>query len=63
MAATVVMEAAVDVAKAVPAGAVVDAAKAADPAVRAAVQVDLAAASGNFFAKRKSASFVLRRWT
>ncbi len=38
MAATVVMEAAVDVAKAVPAGAVVDAAKAADPAVRAAVQ-------------------------
>jgi hypothetical protein len=63
MAATVVTEAAVDVAKAVPEVAVVDAAKVADPAVRAGVQVDLAAASGNFFAKRKSASFVSRKWT
>jgi hypothetical protein len=62
MAATVVTEAAVDVAKAVPVVAV-DAAKVADPAVRVAVQVDLAAASGNFFAKRKFASFVSRRWT
>jgi len=63
MAATVVTEAAVDVAKAVPVEAVVGAAKVADPAVRAAVQVDLVAASGNFSARRKSASFVSRKWT
>jgi hypothetical protein len=61
-AATVVTEAAVDVAKAAPVEAA-DAAKVADPAVRAAVQVDPAAASGNFSAKRKSASFVSRKWT
>jgi hypothetical protein len=53
----------VDVAKAVPVEAVADAVKVAVPAVRAAVQVDLAAASGNFSAKRKSASFVSRKWT
>jgi hypothetical protein len=63
MVATVVTEAAVDVAKAVPVEAVADAVKVAVPAVRAAVQVDLAAASGNFSAKRKSASFVSRKWT
>ena len=62
MAATVVTEAAVDVAKAVPVVAA-DAVKVVDRAVRAAVQVDLAAASGNFSAKRKSASFVSRKWT
>ena len=63
MAAMVVTEAAVDVAKGVPVVAVADAVKVAVPAVRGAVQVDLAAASGNFSAKRKSASFVSRKWT
>jgi hypothetical protein len=58
----VVTQAAVDVAKAVPAEGAA-AAKVADPAVRAAVQADPAAASGNFSAKRKSASFVSRKWT
>jgi hypothetical protein len=57
-AATVVTEVALDVAKAVPAEAAA-AAKVADPAV----QADPAAASGNFSAKRKSASFVSRKWT
>jgi len=62
MAATVVTAAVVDVAKVVPVAAVVDVAKVADPAVRAAVQADLAAASGNFFARKKSASFASRKW-
>ena len=62
MAATVVTEAAVGVAKAVRVAAA-DAVKVVDRAVRAAVRVDLAAASGNFSAKRKSASFVSRKWT
>jgi hypothetical protein len=60
MAATVVTVVAVDVAKAVQ--VVVDAVKVVDQAARAVVQAGLAAASGNFFAKRKSASFVSRKW-
>jgi len=55
--------AAVDVAKAAQAEeAVVDAAKAVR-VDRAAVQVARAAASASISAKRKSASFVSRRWT
>ena len=63
MADMVVTAAVVDVAKAVPVAAVADAAKLADLVVRAAVQADLAAASGNFSARKKSASFVSRKWT
>jgi hypothetical protein len=62
MAATVVTAVVVDVVKVVPVVAVADAAKVADPVARAAVQVDLAAASGNFSARKKSASFVSRKW-
>jgi hypothetical protein len=62
MAATVVTAAVVDVAKVVRVVAVADAAKVADPVARAAVLVDLAAASGNFSAKRKSVSFASRKW-
>jgi hypothetical protein len=60
MAATVVTAAEADVAKVVQVAAVVDDVKVVDPAARAA---DLAAASGNFSARKKSASFVSRRWT
>jgi hypothetical protein len=60
MAATVVTAVVVDVAKAVL--VVVDAVKVVDQPARVAVQADLAAASGSFFAKRKSASFVSRKW-
>jgi hypothetical protein len=63
MAATVDMAAVVDVAKAVQAVAAVDAVKVAARAARAAAPADLAAASGNFSARKKSASFVSRRWT
>jgi hypothetical protein len=51
-----------DVARAVRAAAAVDAVKVADPEDRAVVQVDLAAASGNFSARKKSVSSVSRRW-
>ncbi len=62
MAATVVTAVVVDVVKVVPVVAVADVVKVADPAARAAVQGDLAAASGNFSARKKSASFVSRKW-
>jgi hypothetical protein len=58
MADMVVTAAVLDVAKAVP--AVADAAKV---PVQVAVQADLAAASGNFSARKKCASFVSRKWT
>jgi hypothetical protein len=54
--------AAADVARAVQVGAAVDAVKVGDPADRAVVPVDLAAASGNFSARKKSASSASRRW-
>jgi hypothetical protein len=54
--------AAVGAVKVVPA-VVVDAVKVVARAVQAAVQVGLVAASGNFSARRKSASFASRRWT
>ena len=62
MAVTVDIAAVADVAKAVQAVAAVDAVKVADPEDRAVVPVDLAAASGNFSARKKSVSSVLRRW-
>jgi hypothetical protein len=62
MADTVVTAAVVDVAKVVPVAAVADVARVVDPAVRAAVQADLAAASGSFFVRKKSASFASRKW-
>jgi cyanophycinase-like exopeptidase len=63
MAVTVDMAVVVDVAKAdqvVAAGA--DAVKVVDREDRAAVPVDLAAANGNFFARKKSASSASKRW-
>jgi hypothetical protein len=62
MAVTVDMAAVVDVAKADQAVVAVDAVKVADPADRAAVPVDLAAANGNFFARKKFASSASKRW-
>jgi hypothetical protein len=62
MAVTVDIAAVADVARAVQEGAAVDAVKVADPADRAVVLVDLAAASGNFSARKKSVSSVSRRW-
>jgi hypothetical protein len=62
MAVTVDMAAVVDVAKADQAVVAEDAVKAADPADRAAVPVDLAAANGNFFARKKFASSASKRW-
>ena len=59
MAVTVGMAAVVDVAKADQAVVAVDAVKVADPA---AVPVDLAAANGNFFARKKFASSASKRW-
>jgi len=63
MAVTVDMAAVADVAKADQVAVVVDAVKVEDREDRAAVPVDLAAASGNFSARKKSANFVSRRWT
>jgi hypothetical protein len=62
MAVTVDMAAVVDVAKADQGVVAVDAVKVADPAGRAAVPVDLAAANGNFFARKKFASSASKRW-
>jgi hypothetical protein len=62
MAVTVDIAVVVDVAKAVQAVAAVDAVKVVDPEDRAAVPVDLAAANGNFFARKKFASSASRRW-
>jgi hypothetical protein len=62
MAVTVDIAAVADVARAVQVGAAVDAVKVADPEDRAVVLVDLAAASGNFSARKKSVSSVSRRW-
>lgn len=62
MAVTVDIAAVADVARAVQAVAAVDAVKVADPEDRAVVPVDLAAASGNFSARKKSVSSVSRRW-
>jgi hypothetical protein len=62
MAVTVDIAAVADVARAVQVGAAVDAVKVADPEDRAVVPVDLAAASGNFSARKKSVSSVSRRW-
>jgi hypothetical protein len=61
MAVTVDIAAVADVARAVQVAAV-DAVKVADPEDRAAVPADLAAASGNFSARKKSVSSVSRRW-
>ena len=58
---TVDMAVAADAAKVVPVAVAADAVKAV-PVVRAADPAALAAASVNFFAKRKSASFVSKRW-
>jgi hypothetical protein len=63
MAVTVDMAAVADAAKAVQAVAAVDVVKVVDREDRAAVPVDLAAANGNFFARKKSASFVSKKWT
>jgi len=60
MAATVVTAVVEDVAKAVQ--VVVDAVKVEDREDRAAVPVDLAAANGNFFARKKFASSASKRW-
>jgi hypothetical protein len=62
MAVTVDIAAVADVARAVQVVAAVDAVKVADPEDRAVVPVDLAAASGNFSARKKSVSSVSRRW-
>ena len=62
MAVTVDIAAVADVARAVQVGAAVDAVKVADPEDRAVVPVDLAAANGNFSARKKSVSSVSRRW-
>ena len=58
---TVDMAVAADAAKVVPVAVAADAVKAV-PVVRAADPVALAAASVNFFAKRKSANSVSKRW-
>jgi hypothetical protein len=62
MAVTVDIAAAADVARADQAVAAVDAGKVVDRADRAAVPVDLAAANGNFFARKKFASSASKRW-
>ena len=62
MAVTVDIAAVADVARAVQVVAAVDAVKVADPEDRAVVPVDLAAASGNFFARKKFANSASRRW-
>ena len=62
MVVTVDIAAVADVARAVQVVAAVDAVKVADPEDRAVVPVDLAAASGNFSARKKSVSSVSRRW-
>ncbi len=62
MAGMVDIAAVADVARAVQVVAAVDAVKVADPEDRAVVPVDLAAASGNFSARKKSVSSVSRRW-
>jgi hypothetical protein len=62
MAVTVDIAAVADVARAVQAVAAVDAVKVVDREDRAAVPVDLAAANGNFFARRKFASSASKRW-
>ncbi len=62
MAVTVDIAAVADVARAVQVVAAVDAVKVADPEDRAVAPVDLAAASGNFSARKKSVSSVSRRW-
>ena len=62
MAVTVDMAAVVDVAKADQAVVAVDAVKVVDREDRAAVPVDLAAANGNFFARKKFASSASKRW-
>jgi hypothetical protein len=62
MAVTVDMAAVADVGRVVQAVAV-DAVKVVDPEDRAAVPVDLGAANGNFSARKKSASFVSKKWT
>ena len=61
MAVTVDIAAVADVARAVQAVAV-DAVKVVDREGRAAVPVDLAAANGNFFARKKFASSASKRW-
>jgi hypothetical protein len=61
MAATVDIAAVADVARAVQAVAAVDAVKVEDREDRA-VRVDLAAANGNFFARKKFASSAWKRW-
>ena len=61
MAVTVDIAAGADVARAVQAVAV-DAVKVVDREDRAAVPVDLAAANGNFFARKKFASSASKRW-
>jgi len=60
MAAMVDIAAVADVARAVQ--AVADAGKVVDREDRAAVRVDLAAANGNFFARKKFASSASKRW-
>ncbi len=62
MAVTVDIAAVADVARAVQAVAAVDAVKVVDREDRAAVPVDLAAANGNFFARKKFASSASKRW-
>jgi hypothetical protein len=63
MAVTVDIAAVADVARAVQAvAAAVDVVKVADREDRAAVPVDLAAANGNFFARKKFASSASKRW-
>jgi hypothetical protein len=60
--AALAVTAAADAAKAVQVAVVADAVKE-DRVVPVAVPVDLAAESVSFFARKKSASFVSRRWT
>jgi hypothetical protein len=62
MAVTADMAAVADVARAVQAVAAVDAVKVVDREDRAAVPADLAAANGNFFARKKFASSASKRW-
>ena len=62
MAVTVDIAVVVDVVKAAPAVAAVDAVKVVDREDRAAAPVGLAAANGNFFARKKFASSASKRW-
>jgi len=62
MAVTVDIAVVVDVARAVQVVAAVDAVKVVDREDRAGVPVDLAAANGNFFARKKFASSASKRW-